>query len=83
MRFEFATAARIIFGRGTLNDVGPVAREFGRHALVVTGRDSTRAQPLLERLQAAQVAATITPIAHEPTTDDVVRAVARDRKSVV
>jgi alcohol dehydrogenase class IV len=39
MRFEFATAARIIFGAGTLREIGPIAREFGRHALVVTGRD--------------------------------------------
>ena len=39
MRFEFATAGRIVFGPGTLAEAGPIAREFGHHALVVTGRD--------------------------------------------
>src|SRR5882672_4367100 len=46
MRFEFATATRIIFGAGTLREVGPLAREFGNRALVVTGRDPSRAKQL-------------------------------------
>ena len=37
MRFEFATATRIIFGAGVLREVGPLAAEMGRSALVVTG----------------------------------------------
>src|SRR6266404_466425 len=46
MRFEFATATRIIFGAGTLREVGPLAREFGNRTLVVTGRDPSRAKQL-------------------------------------
>jgi alcohol dehydrogenase class IV len=38
MRFEFATAGRIIFGAGTLSEVGPIAAGAGKRALVVTGR---------------------------------------------
>jgi len=38
MRFEFATAARIIFGAGTVRDVPAAAREMGRRALLVTRR---------------------------------------------
>src|SRR5437879_11135226 len=38
-RFEFATAGRIIFGPGTLRETGALAKEFGRRALVVMGRD--------------------------------------------
>ncbi len=38
MRFEFATATRILFGAGTLKEVAPAAREMGRRALVVTRR---------------------------------------------
>ena len=38
MRFEFATANRIIFGPGTAREAGRLARELGRRALVVTGR---------------------------------------------
>jgi alcohol dehydrogenase class IV len=47
MRFEFATANRIVFGPGTLAEVGPIAKDLGRHALVVTGRDPQRASRLL------------------------------------
>lgn len=77
MKFEFATSARIIFGDGTLAGIGPIARECGRHALVVTGRDSSRARRLLELLAKESIAATTFPVAHEPTTDDVVRGAAQ------
>ncbi|HYO81794.1 MAG TPA: iron-containing alcohol dehydrogenase, partial [Bryobacteraceae bacterium] len=36
--FEFATAARIVFGRGTLARVDGIAAELGRRAFRVTGR---------------------------------------------
>ena len=35
MQFEFATATRIIFGRGTAGQAASVAKGFGRHPLVV------------------------------------------------
>ena len=50
MRFEFATATRIIFGAGTLREVGPLAAEMGSRALVVTGRTPERAARLLDAL---------------------------------
>jgi len=52
MRFEFATATRIIFGPGTLREVGPIAAGMGSRALVVTGRTSGCAKPLLDLLTA-------------------------------
>jgi alcohol dehydrogenase class IV len=79
MRFEFATATRLAFGPGTLHEVGAVAREFGRHAFVVTGRDSSRAQRLLDFLGAAKIASTTFPIVGEPTTDGVIAATAAAR----
>jgi alcohol dehydrogenase class IV len=69
MRFEFATATRIIFGAGTLEEVGPLAAEMGRRALVVTGRTSERAEPLLDLLAAQGVEAVTFPVAGEPTTE--------------
>ena len=42
MNFEFATATRIIFGAGTLNQIGASAKSLGQRALVVTGRDPKR-----------------------------------------
>lgn len=79
MRFEFATAARIVFGPGTLAEVGGLAREFGRRALVVTGRDPSRSAPLLEHLHAAGLATAVYSVAHEPTTDDATRGTAQAR----
>jgi alcohol dehydrogenase class IV len=67
MNFEFATATRIIFGAGKLNEIGGLAREFGKHALVVTGRNPSRAQPLLKWLAAENITATTFIVPGEPT----------------
>ena len=69
MRFEFATASRIVFGAGVLKEAGGLAAEFGRRAFVVTGRSGERAAPLLDGLKAAGVAAVTFSVAGEPTTD--------------
>ena len=43
MRFEFATAARIIFGAGTLSEVGPItALMSGRHVMQVICKQDKR-----------------------------------------
>jgi len=47
MRFEFATAQRIIFGPETVNQAGRLAKGLGRHALVVIGRDPRRVQSVV------------------------------------
>ena len=66
MKFEFATATRIVFGVGAVNDAGAIARDFGRRALVVTGRDATRAERLLTHLKSAGVSAATFPVTGEP-----------------
>lgn len=67
--FEFAAPARVVFGPGAIKHVGLQAHELGQKAFVVTGRDSTRAKPLLELLGAHGIAAVLFPISGEPTTD--------------
>lgn len=79
MRFEFATAGRIIFGRGALDGLGAIARDFGRRALLVTGRNPARAQPVAERLATAGVSAHPFSVPGEPTTDDITRGTAAAR----
>lgn len=81
MRFEFATATRILFGAGTLKEIGPLAAEMGHRALVVTGRSSERAAPLLESLAAHGVETTPFPVAGEPTTDLVRTGTVRAREA--
>lgn len=79
MRFEFATAGRILFGPGTVSEVAPAARALGRQALVVTGRSPERAADLLRRLAAAGVGGTGFSVAGEPTTTRVLEGVAAAR----
>ncbi len=50
MRFEFATATRIIFGPGAVREAPQIAAQFGRRALVVTGRNPSRADALCAAL---------------------------------
>ncbi len=75
-RFEFATATRVIFGEGVLREIGPLARDFGRRPLVVTGRDLARAQPLGEFLRAEGLAAGLFSSPGEPTVDTIRQCVA-------
>jgi len=69
MKFEFATATRILFGEGTLADAAPAAAAMGRRALVVTGASVERAGPLVRALEAAAVSTVAFPVAGEPTVD--------------
>jgi len=67
MRFEFATAARIVFAPGASKQLPEIARGFGSRALVVTGRNSARAAPTVEPLEQAGVAYQLFPVDGEPT----------------
>lgn len=79
MRFEFATASRIVFGSGTLKEIGPLARQQGRHALVVTGNATERANALRTFLHDAGVASVVFPIPGEPTIEAVEQGVTAAR----
>lgn len=71
MRFEFATATRIIFGEGTAATLPDLARSFGVRPLVVTGASAERATWLVSALGAETFA-----VPGEPTVE-LVRAGAR------
>lgn len=71
MRFEFATATRIVFGAGTLARIGPLAAELGRRALVVTGRGGQLETPLIVELDAHGIASVVLSVAGEPTIEMV------------
>ncbi|MGO8697558.1 MAG: iron-containing alcohol dehydrogenase [Limisphaerales bacterium] len=77
MRFEFATAQRVIFGPGVARDAGQLARELGRRALVVGGRNPRRADFLIELLRQSEVAAVFFPVAGEPDLEIVKQGVER------
>ncbi|HEY3289196.1 MAG TPA: iron-containing alcohol dehydrogenase [Anaerolineae bacterium] len=71
MRFEFATANRIVFGPGSIAEAGKVIATFGNRALVLTGASGARSSVLLEKLAAANITATLLPVTGEPTVEGV------------
>jgi alcohol dehydrogenase class IV len=80
--FEFATAARILFGEGTLRQVPAAAAAFGRRALLVTGASSDRAAPLQKALEAVHVTSVVFAVPGEPTLD-LIRSAPRDFDFVI
>jgi alcohol dehydrogenase class IV len=79
MRFEFATATRILFGPGTFQEIAPLAAEIGRRGLVVTGHSVGRAEPLLEELSKRGAGCIRFSVEGEPTTDVALAGVERAR----
>lgn len=65
--FEFATAARIVFGNGCLSQVGKIARSFGSRALIVTGQSSQRAAPLIAYLTKDSISVELYSLSTEPS----------------
>jgi alcohol dehydrogenase class IV len=79
MSFEFATATRIIFGSGTLSQIGTIARDLGTRALIVTGCDTTRAAQLIKLLRKESIASVLCPVTGEPVLDTITQGVALAR----
>jgi len=67
MHFEFSTADRILFGPGSLGQIDRLATDLGYRVLVVTGRFSKRAEPLIKLLAKHNMAISSFSVAEEPT----------------
>lgn len=68
MKFEFATAARIVFGQGTISEVSVNAQEMGKRACLVTGGSIERAKVLTEKLERNKIEYVTFSVKGEPTT---------------
>jgi alcohol dehydrogenase class IV len=79
MHFEFATATRIIFGPGTLREIGPIAASMGRRALVVVGCGAEYAAPLFDQLDEAGIEHVTYCVEGEPTVEVALKGVDRAR----
>ena len=75
MKFEFATANRIIYGAGTSQQIVEDAQGFGKRPLLVTGKNSNRAQFAVNKLKANGFTVTQFAIADEPSTGIVLEGV--------
>ena len=70
MHFEFASAARIIFGDGSAAQLPQLARENGSHALLVTDSFQPEAvSKLIDTLRSAGLQLTHFPVSGEPTVE--------------
>jgi alcohol dehydrogenase class IV len=69
MRFEFATAGRILFGEGIFDRAGALAGELGTHVLVVGGATAARIEPLLGQLADQGLPASVLAVTGEPTIE--------------
>lgn len=67
MRFDFVTAAKIVFGAGALKELGALAAPLGKHVLLVTFKNPERALPAVELLKAQNIDVTVFPTDGEPT----------------
>jgi alcohol dehydrogenase class IV len=77
MHFEFATAARILFGPGSAEGLGREAAALGRRAFVLTGSRAGAHARLLRSLDDHHVAHTRFRVDREPTTETAAAAVAQ------
>ncbi|MGA9594681.1 MAG: iron-containing alcohol dehydrogenase [Acidimicrobiia bacterium] len=71
--FELVLPGKIVFGVGASAELGTRAASLGSRALVVTGKEPLRQQPLIDGLEAAGVAVISFCVGHEPTVEDVKR----------
>lgn len=71
--FEFATAGRILFGRGAVKEVAAAAYSFGKRPFVVAGRDAGRAR--------AYIDGSMFSVATEPTTQMICDGVQQAREA--
>jgi alcohol dehydrogenase class IV len=75
MEFEFATASRIIFGRGKSLTLGEFVSEFGNRALLVTGSRPVRYRSVLSSLERANIAYENFEIVSEPSVEVVLNGI--------
>ncbi|RPI30612.1 MAG: iron-containing alcohol dehydrogenase [Chloroflexota bacterium] len=72
--FEFATSARIVFGAGSLNAVGPAAAAMGKRALIASGSCAENCQALIEQLAGHGLESVQFSVDGEPTVASVSQA---------
>jgi len=79
MRFEYATASRIIFGAGAVKELAPAASSLGKQALFVVGRSVERAAAAIRTLHDAGIQTEQFHVPGEPTIELVLEGVGTAR----
>ncbi|BDU37725.1 iron-containing alcohol dehydrogenase [Vibrio nigripulchritudo] len=78
--FQFMTSAKIVFGEGALASSLSTISQYGYSALLVTGEDISRAQPVIEYLNAQAIRFQQVAISSEPFIAMVEEIASQGRK---
>ncbi|MEN6523250.1 MAG: iron-containing alcohol dehydrogenase [Anaerolineaceae bacterium] len=81
--FEFATAARIVFGEDSVYKTIPSFRTFGSKAFITLGLSETCAQPVLDAIKAQGIEFVSHRVKGEPTLETVQQAIEIARQNNV
>jgi alcohol dehydrogenase class IV len=79
MKFEFATAGRIVFGSGSLSEAVSAVGKYGKSVFLVTGAGNTLTLRLEEELRKKELDVQSFRVEREPTIDLVDRGVSLAR----
>ena len=71
MNFQFATATKIMFGPGRLDEIARIVVPYGQRVFIVTRQKIEEAAPVVQRLEAAGIDTTVFPVDQEPSIDIV------------
>jgi alcohol dehydrogenase class IV len=77
--FQFATAAKIVFGVGALAELPRLVRGFGTRAWLILGQAQRHGPAVRQLLEGAGLSVDIACVAGEPTVEDVVAIVTAAR----
>ena len=81
MRFEFATASRIIFGTGTLKEIPSLIQGMGKKPFIAVDWSLDRAAPILNLLQEHDIEYETVIVRGEPTTDSILEGSSKAKDS--
>ncbi len=82
MDFEFATAGRIVFGNGRIQELKEIAADYGKQVLVITGENNPLYELTVQDLKDNGFIVSQYKVDQEPTTDIALQAaeLARNEK---
>ncbi len=50
MNFEFLSPVQIVFGNGRINELGKIAKQYGKHPLIISGRSALKKTGTLDKI---------------------------------
>ena len=80
MTFEFATAQRIVFGNGKIQELPTLIEGMGQRAAFITGTNAERITPIFQILKKCDVNPAAFSISGEPSTDRITTIAAQARE---